>query len=147
MIPLIYSLNTGAVRRWAIPTNRESDESLLNAVSLGKGEGLLKIDSETYKTLGNLDLLQDFVSKQTGISPYVDGKRIDRYVVLDAQGNVTNTTFLDPLCDDVVIEGTLELNDVAEPGWKKENGVFTPPIIVKTQGQIDSENAKLNARK
>jgi hypothetical protein len=91
-VGVIYSGTTGRIRSVVIP---DFDSQLINR-ALGKGEAIQIVSSATYSSL-SLDGLQSFLEGITGLSP-----TSDRYVSIDASGNVIDIHIADPVgCADL----------------------------------------------
>jgi hypothetical protein len=114
---VIYSLNTGRVRRW-LSTDQYPDEASIKAVAGAvSGEGVLVVPG-----VADLLTLQAAVTAACGITP-----NKDRYCHVDALGNVLGATYADPAIDPPFPGCTMQQHDAAGPRWTIVAGVWIPP--------------------
>jgi hypothetical protein len=126
-LALVYSARTGRVRRWAFDPDRTFVDLRDNVLRPGIGEAALELESTEKNDLG---ALQSVVSAMVGKSPAGD-----RYVLVDAKGDVTgHLDTADPDCGDAIAGHTLIAHDKAAPGWRYVAGEFVAPVIEPFDG-------------
>ena len=97
-VGLIYSASTGRLRWWIVPNN---DSQIAGFVSPNPGEAALIVSIDQYQAAGDVAGLQALVNAASGKAPVAE----DRYVDIDAGGNIVAVTFACPSCGDAVAEG------------------------------------------
>ena len=122
MIPVIYSLNTGRVRRWMVDPDRTTMEAWKPALSLMAGEAVTYIKDEDY---GDLSTLQSLVTQATGKTP-----SDDRYVVAHESGDILSVAIVDPAVDKPPLQCEFVKSKYADTDWtfNKPTKKLIPPI-------------------
>jgi hypothetical protein len=106
-IPIFYSLKTGLIKSWIVPSD-EKESALIN-LKPQAGDGVLVISEKEY---GSIDTLQSLVTKATGLAPVYQ-----RYAVVDKTTGDVLTAIV--ATEDTVIDGaTLVPSPDAREGWK-----------------------------
>jgi len=109
-VGLIYSASTGRLRWWVIP---DDDSQIANFVSPNPGEAALIVSQAQYQAAANVAGLQALVNAVSGKAPDAE----DRYVDIDAGGNIAAVSFACPNCGDVAPSGVSRVQHAnAEPG-------------------------------
>lgn len=107
---VIYSVRTGRIRRF-ITDGVQDDASLLVNHAPGDGEAAkLGMAIETY---ASLEALQADLNKLTGLTPVND-----RYVAVNADGEIDQIIIADPACGDAISGYVLIAHDSARIGWR-----------------------------
>jgi len=97
-VALIFSGDTGRLRSWIVP---DDDAQIAAYVSPNPGESVLVIPLDQYSAAAGLEALQAIVNAATGKSP----GGADRYIMVDAGGNVGHALFASPACGDGAFPG------------------------------------------
>jgi hypothetical protein len=115
-VGLVYSATTGRLRWWIVP---DDDSQITSFVSPNPGEAVLIISRGQYQAAEDVAGLQTHVNAASGKAPLAE----DRYIDIDAGGNVVAVTFACPDCGDVAAPGLSRVNHgSAAPG-----GFFVGP--------------------
>ena len=126
MISVVYSQTTGRIRSVVVPS--QANEQII--CNLLAGEALQQFNMSYAKQ--DLNALQATLNQITGLIPSKD-----RYVMVDANGNVLSACICDSACGDCdpknydpqgkMVGCQMIQHDTASPGWTYSNGVFTTP--------------------
>jgi hypothetical protein len=116
---VIYSTATGRVRRWLSTVDYPDAPTITAVAGALPGEAVLVVPG-----VADLLALQAAVTVACGITPSAD-----RYVHVDALGNVVGACFADPAIDPPLPGCTMYAHDKADPGWTMVGGVFIPPVL------------------
>lgn len=111
-IHLLYSLKTGKLMSYIIPSNEKESEIIDKTIRIPEGQADLIITEKEYGN-GGEDLLQGIVSQSTGLVPVEK-----RYAIVDkATGDVVTATWC---TEDSVFEGCdLVEHHEAREGWRR----------------------------
>lgn len=129
-VALVYSAATGRLRWWLVP---DDDSQIASFQSSNAGEAVVVVSRTQYENAGGVVGLQALVNAASGKSPVIE----DRYVDIDAGGNVALVAFACPNCGDAPAAGfTRVLHATATPGsFFVGSTCFTPRIRARKRGR------------
>jgi hypothetical protein len=140
-VALIFSADTGRLRSWIVP---DDDNEVAAYIPPNPGESALIITIEEYAAASDLSRLQELVNAATGKSPDTD----DRYIMVDAGGNVGHALFACPACGDDAFPGyEMRPHANAPVGAFFIDGIrwFPPPALRRAIGGRRRRRARVRS--